>query len=84
MIKLTLKFLNPKLIFHLLLLYLWSGTTKIKNLDENIDSLKVKLTEDDLKEISEALPVDEVAGGRAMGPFASYVWQLANTPPKTE
>ncbi|XP_074572144.1 perakine reductase-like [Curcuma longa] len=58
------------------------GTTKMKNLDENIGSLKVKLTEDDLKEISEALPVDEFAGGRAIGPFASYVWQLANTPPK--
>ncbi|KAG6482128.1 hypothetical protein ZIOFF_058759 [Zingiber officinale] len=58
------------------------GTTKIKNLEENIGSLMVKLTEDDLKEISEALPVDEFAGGRAMGPFASYVWQLATTPPK--
>ncbi|XP_074570346.1 putative aldo-keto reductase 1 [Curcuma longa] len=58
------------------------GTTKMKNLDENIGSLKVKLTEDDLKEISEALPVDEFAGDRAIGPFASYVWQLANTPPK--
>ncbi|KAF3958631.1 hypothetical protein CMV_016479 [Castanea mollissima] len=32
-------------------------TTKIKNLENNIDSLKVKLTEEDLKEISDAVRI---------------------------
>ncbi|CAL5397456.1 unnamed protein product [Camellia sinensis] len=40
------------------------GTTKIKNLDENIGALRVKLTEDDLKEISDAVPILEIAGPR--------------------
>ncbi|XP_008796760.1 probable aldo-keto reductase 1 [Phoenix dactylifera] len=60
------------------------GTTKIKNLDDNIGSLKVKLTKEDLKEISTALPANEVAGPRTAGAFLSYVWQLANTPTKAD
>ncbi|CAL5397457.1 unnamed protein product [Camellia sinensis] len=32
------------------------GTTKIKNLDENIGAVRVKLTKDDLKEIFDAVP----------------------------
>ncbi|CDP06800.1 unnamed protein product [Coffea canephora] len=39
------------------------GTTKIKNLHDNIGSVKVELTEEDLKEISDAVPVDGLAGG---------------------
>ncbi|XVF42171.1 hypothetical protein PTKIN_Ptkin01aG0338300 [Pterospermum kingtungense] len=38
------------------------GTTKVKNLDSNIGSLKVKLTEEDLKEIYDGIPINEVAG----------------------
>ncbi|KAG9158552.1 hypothetical protein Leryth_021609 [Lithospermum erythrorhizon] len=38
------------------------GTTKIRNLHDNIGSVKVKLGEDDLKELSDAVPIDEVAG----------------------
>ncbi|KHG27395.1 Perakine reductase [Gossypium arboreum] len=38
-------------------------TTKIKNLDSNIESVKVKLTKEDLKEITDAIPIHEVAGG---------------------
>ncbi|KAF5946135.1 hypothetical protein HYC85_016363 [Camellia sinensis] len=40
------------------------GMTKIKNLDENIGALRVKLTEDDLKVISDAVPILEIAGPR--------------------
>ncbi|CAN6582113.1 unnamed protein product [Malus baccata var. baccata] len=40
------------------------GTTKIKNLDSNIGSLRVTLTEEDVKEISDAVPVNAVAGER--------------------
>ncbi|KAF9607051.1 hypothetical protein IFM89_030824 [Coptis chinensis] len=56
------------------------GTTKIKNLDDNIGSFKVKLTEADLKEISEAVPADEVAGQRIHNNLHSCSWKFANTP----
>ncbi|KAJ0079127.1 hypothetical protein Patl1_23322 [Pistacia atlantica] len=42
------------------------GTTKISNLDNNIDSLRVKLTNEDLEDISAATPISEVAGSRLM------------------
>ncbi|KAI9094286.1 hypothetical protein K1719_026868 [Acacia pycnantha] len=35
------------------------GTTKIKNLDTNISTFKVKLSKEDLKEISDAVPESE-------------------------
>ncbi|KAK1271662.1 Perakine reductase [Acorus gramineus] len=57
------------------------GTTKIKNLDDNVGSLKVKLTEEDLKEISEALPIEEVAGPRTYQILQARMWNFANTPP---
>ncbi|KAJ0015302.1 hypothetical protein Pint_20510 [Pistacia integerrima] len=37
-------------------------TTKISNLDNNIGSLRVKLTDEELEEISAAIPINEVAG----------------------
>ena len=60
----------------------FTGTTKIKNLDNNIGSLKVKLTEEDLKEISDAVPIEEVAGGRSYQNMDHFLWKFANTPPK--
>ncbi|KAK4596361.1 hypothetical protein RGQ29_014408 [Quercus rubra] len=58
------------------------GTTKIKNLDNNIGSLKVKLTEEELKEISDAVPIEEVAGCISMQNTEHFRWQYGNTPPK--
>ncbi|GMY23096.1 probable aldo-keto reductase 1 isoform X3 [Fagus crenata] len=58
------------------------GTTKIKNLDDNIGSLKVKLTEEDLKEISDAVPIEEVAGSRSFLNMEHFHWKFGNTPPK--
>ncbi|XP_059439357.1 probable aldo-keto reductase 1 isoform X1 [Corylus avellana] len=58
------------------------GTTKIKNLDDNIGSLKKKLTEASLKEISDAVPIEEVAGGRSFQNMDHFQWKFANTPPK--
>ncbi|OWM82021.1 probable aldo-keto reductase 1 [Punica granatum] len=58
------------------------GTTKIKNLDDNIGSVGVKLTEEHLKEISDAVPLSEVAGGRSYESMANATWKYANTPPK--
>ncbi|XP_068636233.1 perakine reductase-like [Aristolochia californica] len=56
------------------------GTTKVKNLDDNIGTLKVKLTEDDLKEISDAVPVNEVAGSSTYTYILAHSWRFANTP----
>ncbi|CAK7340945.1 unnamed protein product [Dovyalis caffra] len=58
------------------------GTTKIKNLDDNIGSLKVKLGKEDLEEISDLVPIDAVAGDRTSDNFHHCSWKLANTPAK--
>ncbi|XVF63044.1 hypothetical protein PTKIN_Ptkin09bG0057000 [Pterospermum kingtungense] len=58
------------------------GTTKIKNLENNIGSLEVKLTQDDLKEICDTVPIEEVSGGREYDVFDAYRYKLANTPKK--
>lgn len=59
-----------------------AGTTKVKNLDNNIGALAVKLTEEDLKEISAAVPIDKVSGQREMDVLAKYSWKFAYTPSK--
>ncbi|XP_039139348.1 probable aldo-keto reductase 1 [Dioscorea cayenensis subsp. rotundata] len=57
------------------------GTTKIKNLDSNIGALQVKLTEDDMKEISDLVSEEEVAGARTFyGTAEKFSWKHANTP----
>jgi diketogulonate reductase-like aldo/keto reductase len=61
---------------------IYSGTTKIKNLDANIDSLKVKLTDDDLKEISSEIREEDVAGARQNTSFRPTNWNYADTPRK--
>ncbi|GKV27324.1 hypothetical protein SLEP1_g36509 [Rubroshorea leprosula] len=61
---------------------LFVGTTKVKNLDSNIASVGVKLTKEDLKEISDALPLEDVAGPRISERFYQVTWKFANTPPK--
>ncbi|XLT23559.1 hypothetical protein HN873_054851 [Arachis hypogaea] len=58
------------------------GTTKTTNLDTNIGSLEVKLKEDDLKEITDAVPMSEVAGDRTTAAFVKCSWKFADTPPK--
>ncbi|KAJ0014503.1 hypothetical protein Pint_20508 [Pistacia integerrima] len=58
-------------------------TTKISNLDNNIGSLGVKLTDEELEEISAAIPINEVAGGRLINEsFIRASWKFANTPAK--
>ena len=64
------------------MLYNFPGTTKIRNLDSNIDSVKVKLTEDELKEISDQIREEDVAGGRQYTSFAHTTWNYADTPKK--
>ncbi|KAG9451864.1 hypothetical protein H6P81_004768 [Aristolochia fimbriata] len=59
------------------------GTTKVKNLDDNIGSLNVKFTERDLKEISDAVPINEIAGPSTHSYILPHSWRFASTPPKT-
>ncbi|XP_058213416.1 perakine reductase-like isoform X1 [Rhododendron vialii] len=56
------------------------GTTKIKNLDENIGALGVKLTKDDAQQISDAVPILEVAGPRTYESFLHVSYHFADTP----
>ncbi|WVZ69672.1 hypothetical protein U9M48_018424 [Paspalum notatum var. saurae] len=58
------------------------GTTKIKNLDANIDALKVKLTDEDLKEIGSQIREEDVAGARQFAAYAHATWKSADTPKK--
>uniref|UniRef100_A0A5B6ZA52 Putative perakine reductase-like isoform X1 n=1 Tax=Davidia involucrata TaxID=16924 RepID=A0A5B6ZA52_DAVIN len=57
------------------------GTTKIKNLDENIGSVSVKLTKEDIKEISDAVPPNEVAGTTTLEANYRTSFRFVNTPP---
>lgn len=59
-----------------------TGTTKVKNLETNIASLAVKLTDEDVREISDAVPACEVAGEREVDVFTKFSWRFATTPPK--
>ncbi|KAG4946658.1 hypothetical protein JHK82_042752 [Glycine max] len=58
------------------------GTTKIKKLNKNTEALTVKLSEKDPREISEAVPITDVAGGRYYNGLDHFSWKYANTPPK--
>ena len=40
------------------------GTTKVKNFDENVDALKIKLSKEENAKIREAVEKAEVVGGR--------------------
>ena len=55
------------------------GTTKINNIDNNIGSLRLKFTKEELEEISNAVPPDEVAGGRVADKLIRCSWRFANT-----
>jgi aryl-alcohol dehydrogenase-like predicted oxidoreductase len=58
------------------------GTTKIKNLESNISALKVKLSDEDIKELTDLVSADDVAGGRShSGNHERTNWNYANTPP---
>ncbi|XP_020213187.1 probable aldo-keto reductase 1 [Cajanus cajan] len=58
------------------------GTTKIKNLDSNIGSFEVKLSKDDIREITDAVPISDVAGDWTTDTFVRCSWKFADTPPK--
>lgn len=57
------------------------GTTKEKNLLENIGALDIKLSEAEIKEIADAVPENEVEGSRYAEVMMKHSWNLASTPP---
>lgn len=57
------------------------GTTKIANLESNVAAVGVKLTEEDMKALEDAVPASEVAGERYAAEMISFGWQNAKTPP---
>lgn len=57
-----------------------TGTTKVKNLDNNVGSLALKLSKEDVKEISDAVPINEVGGHRDYSMLSQYSYKFANTP----
>ncbi|KAI3773697.1 hypothetical protein L1987_48227 [Smallanthus sonchifolius] len=57
-------------------------TTKIKNLEENFGSVNMKLIKEEVEEISNAMPLDEVAGSKINEALLRLSWKFANTPPK--
>ncbi|XP_020579745.1 LOW QUALITY PROTEIN: perakine reductase-like [Phalaenopsis equestris] len=60
------------------------GTTKSTNLKNNIGSINVKLTKDDLEELSNAFSTQDVAGSSTWGYMESVSWKYANTPAKVK
>ncbi|MCO5559387.1 hypothetical protein L7F22_012986 [Adiantum nelumboides] len=60
------------------------GTTKTKNFDENMAALNVKLSKQDIEEISAAVPASEVFGGMYGGLFKRQLYQYVDTPPLKE
>ncbi|XP_024025211.1 perakine reductase [Morus notabilis] len=58
------------------------GTTKTKNLDDNVGAFKVKLNNEDVKKICDLVLINEVAGERIHDVFIRCSWKFANTPPK--
>lgn len=61
-----------------------SGTTKIKNLHDNVNSLSIKLSKCDIIEITEAVPIEQVSGSITYKHLQGSTWKFANTPLKSD
>ena len=57
------------------------GTTKIVNLESNVGAVNVKLSEEEIKALEAAIPIEEVSGERYSGPMQLFGWKTAETPP---
>ncbi|KAL3691724.1 hypothetical protein R1sor_005375 [Riccia sorocarpa] len=55
------------------------GTTKWKNLEENIGALHIKLTPEDIKALEDSVPLDEVKGDRYID--LSQTWRAMTSLP---
>lgn len=57
------------------------GTTKIANLDSNIGALHVKLSDEDMKALEDAVPEEDVAGNRYSEMASKSLWSNISSPP---
>jgi aryl-alcohol dehydrogenase-like predicted oxidoreductase len=57
------------------------GTTKVKNLEENIGALSVKITPDEMKEIENILSNYGFSGNRYPDDHQDFMWMNSETPP---
>lgn len=57
------------------------GTTKVKNLEENIGAFSVKITPHEMKEIENILSTDGFSGERIGGAYKSLTWMMNSETP---
>jgi len=57
------------------------GTTKVTNLDSNIGALHVKLSDEEMKALEDAVPEEDVAGGRYNEMYSKTLWSNISSPP---
>eukprot|EP00253_Pinus_taeda_P033401 PITA_33401 len=57
------------------------GTTKVKNLDENMGALSVKITAHEMKEIENVLSTSGFSGDRSRASLSNLTWVNSETPP---
>ena len=57
------------------------GTTKVKNLEDNIGALSVKITLDEMKEIENILSTHGFSGNRVPDDEEDLTWMNSDTPP---
>ena len=58
-----------------------TGTTKVPNLDENVASIFIQLSKEELEEAGNAVPASEVSGGRYQTVMAKFTHDVSETPP---
>ncbi|KAF8038008.1 hypothetical protein BT93_B0761 [Corymbia citriodora subsp. variegata] len=56
------------------------GTRKAENLEENIGSVAIKLSQDEMREVYDVVTMNEVSGERELEMLAKYSWRYADTP----
>eukprot|EP00246_Nothoceros_aenigmaticus_P011129 TRINITY_DN28_c0_g1_i1.p1 TRINITY_DN28_c0_g1~~TRINITY_DN28_c0_g1_i1.p1 ORF type:complete len:341 (-),score=77.52 TRINITY_DN28_c0_g1_i1:265-1287(-) len=56
------------------------GTTKVKNLEQNVAALNIKLSKEEIRELEEAVPAEGIQGDRVIQGFATYL----DTPPLSD
>ena len=57
------------------------GTTKVKNLEENMGALSVNITPDEIKEIENVLSTCGFSGDRSRATLLNLTWLNSETPP---
>ena len=61
--------------------FVFAGTTKMNNLEENVGALNVKLSAEEVAEVAALVPEAEVAGERYYPGAKEISWLYSDTPP---